>query len=135
MLEIENPVAVGGVDVAQSNENVVLPNLKEINELAERLDFFDVVILKKFYLGGKDALASTRPYCFPILFREMKNLHKMKIGVEALRKRLKVLTEIGLLVKVNCSNPTNYLPVPEREVFIKAVVTKFFLINGVTKFI
>lgn len=137
MLETENVMGTevsAGVQTDEIFSNTV-PDLKEINELAERLDFFDVVVLKKFYLSGKDPLSSTRPHCFPILFKEMKDLHKMKLGIEAFRKRLKVLTKMGLLIKVEKMSPTAYLPVPEKEFFIKASITKFFLINGVTKFV
>jgi hypothetical protein len=137
MTEAENLLDSEIVKDSQINENVLksIPNLKEVSELAERLDFYDVIILKKFYLVGKDSFPNTKPYCFPILYKEMKELHKMKIGMEALRKRLKVLCKLGLLVQVNNSNPSVYFPVPEKEIFVKAVITKFFLINGITKFV
>lgn len=70
-----------------------------------------------------------------MLYKEMKDLHKMKIGVEALRKRLKILINNGLLLKISGTNPSSYMPINEKEGFIKAVITKFFLINGITKFI
>ncbi len=137
MLENENLVDVEKVKDLQLNENFLetVPDFKKVSELAERLDFLDIVILRKFYLTSKNYVLNTKPYCFPVLFKEMKELHKMKIGLEALRKRLKVLIDVGLLIKVDRSNPSTYLPVKERETFIKAIVTKFFLINGLTKFI
>ncbi len=104
-------------------------------ELAERLDFLDVQLLRKFYMNGKEHPLDMQPYCFPILYNEMKVNHKIKIGMEALRKRLNNLVKIGLLEKIKHSNPTNYSPVGDKNDFIRAVVTKFFVINGLTKFI
>lgn len=136
MLETESKIEIESTQEMQINGNFLnsVPGLKDVNELAERLDFMDVIILKKFYLSNKDSLSNTTPYCFPILFKEMKDLHKMKIGIEALRKRLKVLTDVGLLVKVSRSNPSTYLPSAGKELFVKAVITKFFLLSGITKF-
>jgi hypothetical protein len=116
-----------------------LGDLKSINlgiatDLAERLDFLDIQILRKFYVTGKEFPYDTEPFCFPILFREMKtNLH-LKIGIEALRKRLNNLVRLGLILKIRQSNPTNYVPAKGLEQMIRAIITKFFLINGVTKF-
>jgi hypothetical protein len=106
-----------------------------INDLVERLDFLDIQILRKFYTTGKDFPLDTQPYCFPILYKEMKEVHHLKIGLEALRKRLDVLVRVGLLGKVGSSNPTNYIPAKEKEQFVRAVIMKFFLINGLTKFL
>ena len=118
---IENDILSGVENVKdiQINESFLnfVPNLKEVNELAERLDFFDIIILRKFYMNNKDSSMSTKPYCFPLLFKEMKDLHKMKIGIEALRKRLKVLSDIGLVVKVDRSNPSSYLPSNQKQFF------------------
>lgn len=103
--------------------------------LAERLDFLDIQILRKFYMTGKNFPYDTQPYCFPILYKEMKTNNHLKIGIEALRKRLNNLVATGLLKKVRRSNPVNYVPVRGKEVFIKEVITKFFLINGLNKFL
>jgi len=103
--------------------------------LAEKLDFLDVQILRKFYMTGKDFPFDTQPFCFPILYREMKDSHRLKIGMEALRKRLNVLMKAGFLEKVSGSSPTNYLPTAGKEQLVRAIVTKFFLINGLTKFL
>jgi hypothetical protein len=106
-----------------------------VNDLVERLDFLDIQILRKFYTTGKEFPSDTQPYCFPILYKEMKEVHKLKIGMEALRKRLDVLVRVGFLEKVSSSNPTNYIPVKGKEQLIRAVIMKFFLINGLTKFL
>ena len=103
--------------------------------IAERLDFLDVQILRKFYMTGKDFPFDTQPYCFPILYREMKETHRIKIGVEGLRKRLSGLTRNGFLIKVGRTNPANYEPIRGREKLVRAVVMKFFMIHGLTKFI
>jgi hypothetical protein len=110
-------------------------DLDIVVDLAERLDFLDIQILRKFYMTGRQFPQDTQPYCFPILFREMKLNHHLKIGVEALRKRLNNFVSMQLLEKAESSNPANYAPVSGREQFVKAVVTKFFLINGLMKFI
>lgn len=103
--------------------------------LAERLDFLDVQLLRKFYMNGKEEPFDLQPYCFPILYNEMKVSHKIKIGMEALRKRLNNLVKLDLLEKIKHSNPTNYGPVGDKNYFIRAVITKFFVINGLTKFL
>jgi len=104
-------------------------------DLVERLDFIDVQILRKFYTTGKEFPNDTQPYCFPILYKEMKEVHRLKIGMEALRKRLDVLVKFGFLGKINSSNPTNYSPVNGKEKLVRAVIMKFFLINGLNKFL
>jgi hypothetical protein len=106
-----------------------------ISMLADKLDFIDVQLLRKFYMTGRDFPADTQPYCFPVLYKVMKDTHQLKIGLEALRKRLDVLVKCGMLLKVSKANPTCYFPVKEKEQTIRAVITKFFLINGLTKFL
>jgi hypothetical protein len=110
-------------------------NMSLVLDLAEKLDFLDIQILRKFYVTGKEFPHDTQPFCFPILFREMKNSHHLKIGIEALRKRLNNFVEMNLLEKIKSSNPTSYMPVTGREELVRAVVTKFFLIHGLTKFL
>jgi len=108
---------------------------KSVLLLAERLDFLDVQILRKFYMTGKEFPLDTQPYCFPILYREMKETHRLKIGSEALRKRLTNLVRCGFLEKVGRTNPANYEPLKGKEELVRAVVMKFFMIHGLTKFI
>jgi len=106
-----------------------------ILNLAERLDFIDVQILRKFYMTGKEFPNDTQPYCFPLLYRELKTSHHLKIGIEALRKRLDTLVRSGLLIKIKHSNPTNYSPVKGREKNVQSIIVKFFVIHGLTKFL
>jgi len=103
--------------------------------LAEKLDFLDVQILRKFYTTGRDFPFDTQPFCFPILYREMKDSHRLKICQEAFRKRLDNLVVAGFLGKVRGSNPVNYEPVRDKDKLVRAVITKFFLIHGLTKFV
>lgn len=124
-----------GLEVQMQEENLKNKDLELVLEFAERLDFLDVQILRKFYMTGKSFPQDTQPFCFPILYREMKMNHHLKIGMEALRKRLNAFVRMKLLSKVKHSNPTSYLPARGREQFVRAVVTKFFLIHGLTKFI
>ena len=106
-----------------------------IVSLAERLDFLDVQVLRKFYMTNRQFPNDTQPYCFPVLFREMRTNHHLKIGMEALRKRLGTLVRIGLLAKIKHSNPTSYSPVTGKEQFVRAVVLRFFIVNGLTRFL
>ena len=109
--------------------------LDEPIKWAEKLDFLDVQLLRKFYMTGKKFPLDTQPFCFPMLYKEMKDSHRLKIGKEALRKRLGNLVKIGFLLKVKQSNPTSYFPIKGGEQLVRAVITKFFLIHGLTKFL
>lgn len=109
--------------------------LDNISKLLDRLDFLDIQILRKFYMTGKEFPSDTQPYCFPLLFKEMRESHHLKIGLEALRKRLHILTNLGFLEKIKHSNPTSYGPIEGKESLIRAIVLKFFVINGLTKFL
>ena len=108
---------------------------KTVNDFAERLDFLDIQLLRKFYMTNSPFPYDTQPYCFPLLFKEMREVHKIKIGSEALRKRLDNLVGVGLLEKIRNSNPANYSPVRGREGFVRATITKFFLLSGLQKFL
>jgi hypothetical protein len=116
-------------DISSLNQN-----FENMIGLAERLDFLDVQILRKFYMTGKEFPRDTQPYCFPILFMEMKVGHKLAICSEALRKRLDNLVSHKLLVKQKRSNPAIYEPVGGNEQVVRAMITRFFVINGLTKF-
>lgn len=132
---------VNRVDDAESsllNESVSKGVDKELNTLSniiDRLDLIDVIVLKKFYATGKAFPFDTQPYCFPILFKDMRENNNLKIGSEALRKRLDILVELALLEKINKSNPTNYFPINGKESEVRLLITKFFVLNGLTKFL
>ena len=72
----------------------------EIVIIVEKLDFLDIQILRKFYMCGKDYPFDTQPFCFPILYQEMKTVQKIKIGLEGLRKRMDALVNLKLLEKI-----------------------------------
>ena len=120
--------------VIQNGDNLNF-NFEHAIALAERLDFLDIQILRKFYITGKDYPFDCPPFCFPLFYSEMKTIHRLKISSDALRKRVNNLVELGLLIKVKHSYPTNYEPIRDKIMFIKAVVAKFFVINGLTKFL
>ena len=103
---------------------------KTVLMLAEKMDFWDVQILRKFYITGRDFPFDTQPYCFPILYRELKDSNRLKVGIEALRKRLSNLVKCGFLEKIKKSNPTNYEPVQKKEKIVRAIIMKFFVIHG-----
>lgn len=103
--------------------------------IADRLDFTDIQILRKFYLIGREQSVESQPYCFPILFREMKKTGQIKIGVEGFRKRLNNLEKVGLLKKIKHSNPTIYLPVEGNKEVVRAIIKRFFFVNGLENFL
>ena len=109
--------------------------MDQINSFAERLDFLGVQLLRKFYSTGKVFPNDCQPFCFPLLYQEMRTSHQLKIGLEALRKRLDNLVRLGLLDKIKNSNPTNYYPIRGKEAFMRAVIMKFFLVNGLSKYL
>ena len=121
------------LSASQARDNNV--DFEQAIALAERLDFLDIQLLRKFYMNGRDQPFDLQPYCFPILYSEMKVNNKIKIGLEALRKRLNNLVKLGLIDKIRHSNPTNYGPVNDKTYFVRAVITKFFVLNGLTKFL
>jgi len=110
-------------------------HIKEITTLAERLDLLDIQLLRKFYMCGKEFPFDTQPFCFPILYHEMKTTQKIKIGLEGLRKRLDALVLLGLLEKIKGSNPISYSPIIDKSLFVRGVVTKFLLTNGLMSFL
>lgn len=112
------------INISQEKENI------EIAFLLERLDFMDIIILKKFYLTGKAFPHDTQPYCFPILYGEMKENNNLKLTKEGLRKRLHSLVKVGLLEKINGSNPSIYLPIKNKVDFVRKLIKKFFLTSG-----
>lgn len=125
-----------GAAIEQSaNQNIDQNTSQEVFGLVDRLDLTDVIVLKKFYATGKDFPFDTQPYCFPILYKEMKENNNLKICIEALRKRLDILVKVGLLEKINSSNPTNYVPINGKEIFVRLLITKFFVLTGLTKFL
>ena len=100
--------------------------------LAERLDFVNIQILRKFYATGEDFPNDTRPHVFSLLYMEMKDSQKIRIGIEALRKRLDGLVLMGLLQKIGRSNPTSYYPVKGLEQSVRAVIKRFVINNNLT---
>lgn len=128
-------VELDALRLKQIEKRLDKKELKRVLDLAERLDFLDVQILKKFYMTGKEFPLDTKPFCFPILYREMKTNHHLKIGLEAFRKRLNNLVHLKLLEKVKHTNPTNYIPVKGKEHLVRATIIKFFVLSGMTKFL
>ncbi len=120
----------------QIRQNVLqesgVQNVDMILSLAQKLDFTNIQILRKFYATGEDFPNDTRPQVFSVLYMEMKNVHKISMGSEALRKRLDCLVSIGLLEKIGRSNPAVYHPVKGLEQSVRAVIKRFMLNNGLT---
>jgi len=106
-----------------------------ILSLSEKFDLMDVQILRKFYTTGKDFPYDTQPWCFPVLYMDMKVNNRLKVGQEALRKRLDNLVGLGLLEKVRNSNPANYFPAKGRENLVRACIVRFFTINGLMQYL
>ena len=133
MNELNNLESFLDVSLEKGIETKDIENV--LIEFVERLDFLDIQLLRKFYSTGKEFPLDTQPHCFPILFKEMRDNNHLQIGAEALRKRLDNLVRVSLLVKIQNSNPTNYIPVAGKEQLIRAMIMKFFLIHGLTKFL
>jgi hypothetical protein len=106
-----------------------------INQILERIDFLDVLILKKFYATGREFPNDTQPYCLPILYKELKEQNNVKISLEGLRKRLNSLVKIGLLNKIERTNPSIYYPVRDKEEFVRKIIIKFFERFGFENFL
>lgn len=117
--------------LAETNQS---KSIEDIISIVDRLDFTDIQILRKFYLL-KAGQFSSQPYCFPILYKEMKSSGQIKIGIEGFRKRLDNLVKIGFLRKVKHSNPTIYLPVEERYEVVCAIIKRFFFVNGLEQYL
>ncbi|MFH0837133.1 MAG: hypothetical protein V1870_03315 [Candidatus Aenigmatarchaeota archaeon] len=128
-----------GLKVLEQNSIQNIANIDNLEssllEIVEKLDFLDVQLLRKFYTTGKEYPFDTQPYCFPILYKEMRDAQHLKIGMEALRKRLDNLVKLNLLGKIKKSNPTNYEPIDGKEKVVRAIIMKFFVISGLTKFL
>lgn len=123
-------------ETLESIQNLQLSEqISEIDSIIDKLDFIDIQILRKFYTTGKEFPLDTQPYCFPLLYQELKTTQRLRIGREALRKRLNNLVNLGLLIKVRHSNPTSYTPVSGREMFVRSLIIRFFVIHGLTKFL
>lgn len=119
------PIGQEGALSLSSREDTVV-------SLAERLDFVNIQILRKFYDTGMDFPKDTQPHCFTVLYSEMKTFHKVRIGVEAFRKRVDKLVSIGLLEKAGRTSPANYFPVRGYEHTIRAVIKRFMMNNGLS---
>lgn len=119
----------------EQKQVIIDKKLQEIDSIIEKLDFLDIQILRKFYATDREFPFNTQPYCFPILYHEMKTTQHLKIGAEALRKRLNKLVELGFLKKIKYSNPVSYLPVDGKENYIKSIIVRFFLIHGLSNFV
>jgi predicted transcriptional regulator with HTH domain len=106
-----------------------------ISQILERIDFLDVLILKKFYATGKEFPNDTQPYCLPILYRELTEQNNVKISLEGLRKRLNSLVKIGLLNKIERTNPSIFYPVRGKEELVRKIIVKFFERFGFENFL
>lgn len=111
--------------IIEEKENI------EMAFLLERLDFTDIIILKKFYLTGKPFPNDTQPYCFPILYSEMKENNNLRLTKEGLRKRLNSLVKTNLLEKIEGSNPSVYLPKKDKVDFVRKLIKRFFVVSGI----
>jgi len=97
--------------------------------LLDKLDLIDLSILKRFYMSGKEPF-DTKPYCLPILFADMK-AKGLSLKRRSFEYRLKKLVKLGLLKKVERTNPSLYEPLPEIKHFVRKLIvlalTKFGL--------
>ena len=104
----------------------------KILNFAETLDFINIQILRKFYATGLAFPNDTQPHVFSLLYMDMKDVHKISIGMEALRKRVDFLVSVGLLEKVKRSNPASYHPVKGLAQSVRAVIKRFMMNHSLT---
>jgi len=105
-------------------------NRVEFEEIIERIDFIDIIVLKKFYFTEKGFPNDMEVYCLPVLVKELKNVHNINLTKDAIRKRLLKLVKIGLLEKVKNSNPSIYLPIEEKKEFVEKLIKTFIIRSG-----
>lgn len=98
--------------------------------LAEKIDFINIQILRKFYATGLPFPNDTQPHVFSMLYMDMRSTARITIGLEAFRKRLDYLASVGLVGKVVKSNPASYYPVRGIEQSVRAVITRFMMNHG-----
>ncbi|MCS7123223.1 MAG: hypothetical protein RMJ17_01445 [Candidatus Aenigmarchaeota archaeon] len=103
--------------------------------LIERMDKIDIILLKKFYFTSKDFPNDMQVYAFPILIKELREVHKVSLTDDAIRKRLKKLCELGLLEHVKNSNPSIFLPIEEKKNFVEELIKQFISYIGLEIFI
>lgn len=116
---------------------MLLKNQNEINliEVVERLDKIDILILRKFYFTNKEFPNDMQVYCFPILIKELKEIHNIKLTTDALRKRIEKLCKINLLEKVEKSNPAIYLPLESKKEMVENLIKMFISYSGLENFL
>lgn len=90
------------------------------SSLLDKLDLIDLSILKRFYMAGKEPF-DTKPYCLPILFTEMK-MNGLNLRRRSFEYRLKKLVKLGLLKKVDKTNPSIYEPIQEIKYFVRKLI-------------
>jgi hypothetical protein len=105
-------------------------HVDKVLSFAENLDFINIQILRKFYATGLPFPNDTQPHVFSILYSEMKSVHKIPIGLEALRKRLDFLVKVGLIGKITGSNPASYYPIKGLEQSVRAIIKRFMMNHG-----
>jgi len=106
--------------------------IDKILSFAETLDFINIQILRKFYATGLPFPHDTQPHVFSMLYMDMKNVHRVPIGLEAMRKRLDFLVAAGLIGKVARSNPASYYPIKGLEQSVRAIIKRFMMNHGLT---
>ena len=117
--------------VNQNQTNAVMALMGQgqdvVFALAERLDFVNIQILREFYATGLPFPNDTQPHVFSMLYMDMRSSARIKMGLEAFRKRLDFLVSMGLIEKVARSNPASYHPVKGIQPSVSAVITRFMM--------
>lgn len=75
--------------------DIAVMSLKQIEQLFDKFDRLNIKILNLFYDTGKPFPHDTSPHMFSLLYKKLG----CSVGMEAIRKRLKLLVEAGLLEK------------------------------------
>ncbi len=105
----------------------------KISTIIDKLDLLDLSILRKFYVAGKEPF-DIKPYCLPVLYSEMKK-NGLKICRRSFEYRLKKLVKLGLLKKVERTNPSIYEPMFEIKTFVRKLIFLVLAKNGLDQFL
>jgi len=109
--------------------------IKNLEELIDRFDKLDILILRKFYFSGREFPNDLQLYSLPILIKELRELHRVNLTDDAIRKRVNKLCKLGLLKKVENSNPSIFLPIEDLKPKIKTLIEKYISYIGIENLI
>lgn len=94
----------------------MLQNQNNLGNLVNSLDRTDLLILSSVYEGQT---------IFPLLCKNLKELHHVTLTNEAVRKKVKRLVNFNLLNKLEGTYPARITTIIGKEEYIKELITEF----------